>query len=155
MVTAGSSPACSTRWIATAGTVKTQSGAELTGPRRVVQAQPVLPDPAGDHRDRRRRLVVVVKAGVLILAPADHPGVDVLVVPDLLVDADVVGVAGPVAPRSGARGQVGDEPLELGGGEAHAATACVATSVRIRAALTFRVESHSVRVGSTTGRSEP
>jgi hypothetical protein len=40
---------------------------------------------------------VVVKAGVLVLAPADQPGVDLLVVPDLLVDPQVA-VAYEIAP---------------------------------------------------------
>ena len=127
----------------------------------LAETETVLADSAVDHGDRRRGLVVIVEAGVLVVAPADHPGVDVLVVADLLVDADVGGVPDRVAPALGRRGEVGDEPLELDWGEAHTAT--VVDSARRfpglvwrrRVALAWRVCSQPVRAGSTTGRSEP
>jgi hypothetical protein len=56
---------------------------------------------------------MVVKAGVLVLAPADHPRVDVIVVPDLLVDAHVLAVADVLAPELGPCRQQRDEPAEL------------------------------------------
>ncbi len=77
------------------------------------EPEPVLADVTVEHADRRRGLVVIMEPRVLILAPADQPGVDVLVVPDLLVDANVVRMADEVAPALGLRGEPVDEPCQL------------------------------------------
>ena len=89
------------------------AGAQHARPRPRVDPQQLLADVARDHGDRGAGDVVVVEAGVLVLAPADDPGVDVLVFPDELVDAGVVGVPDEVAPALRPVGQVLCELLEL------------------------------------------
>ena len=95
---------------------------------------------------------MVVKAGVLVLGPADHPGVDVAVVPDLLVDAGVGVVAHVLAPALGRGGQAGREPVQLLERQAHAAALA---GIRKSAALVISSTSRPLRTGSITGRSEP
>src|ERR1700761_6327604 len=153
MVTAGPVPACSTRWIAVGGRVKVVPGpsSRETG-GRAGGGQRVLAHVARDDRDAGRRLVVVVEAGVLVLAPADDPGVDVLVVPDLLVDPGVVGVAHQVVPALRGLRQRGGEALELVDREAHAVAPI---ALRTWAALSASWASRPQRTGSTTGRSDP
>jgi len=57
---------------------------------------------------------VVVEAGVVAAHPRDDPDVDVAVAPQLL-EAAAVGVdADQVPPRTRRRGDLGDEPAQLG-----------------------------------------
>lgn len=90
-----------------------RAGIEHAGRGSGVEAQPVLPDLPVNHDDCRGRVIVVVKARVLVRAPADKPGVDAVVIPDLLVDAGIVGVADGVAPQLGPRGQPVGERSQL------------------------------------------
>ena len=148
----GPVPACSTRWIATGGTVNVVPGRDLSDSGA----------PSSDSRSSRtwpettaiagRGVVVVMKAGVLVLAPADHPGVDVLVVPDLLVHARVVGVAHEVLPALGRRGQRGAEAARARRLQAHTAAP---TRVADSRAFSIRRDLAPVGSGSSTGRSEP
>ena len=55
-----------------------------------------------------------MKACVLVLAPADQPGVDILVLPDQLEDAGVRVVADEVLPAISVGHEPFDEPLQLG-----------------------------------------
>src|ERR1700759_4058540 len=93
-----------------------------------------------------------MKAGVLVLGPADHPRVDVAVVPDLLVHAGVAVVAHVPAPGLGLGGEPGSEPVQLLERQAHAAALAV---VRKSAALFISSTSRPLRTGSITGRSDP
>src|SRR5205807_264293 len=78
-----------------------------------------FPDLPVDHEDRRGGVIVVVKAGVLILAPADHPGINVFRFPDLFVNANVAAVPDQMLPPLRGRGQAGDKSLQLGVRKAH------------------------------------
>src|SRR5947209_9195389 len=120
--------------------------------RLAVQAQAVLSDLAAQDADRRARFVVVVEAGVLVLAPADEPGVDILVLPDLLIDAHVAGVAHVRFPEFRGGGEPLDKGAELFRGQAHARASDRANS---EFALAWRSASRPVGTGSATGRSDP
>ena len=97
-MTAGPPPAWSTRWIATGGTVNVVPGPEHPRARGRTERQAILAHAPGDDRDRGGGLIVVVKAGVLVVAPADHPRIDLVVVPDPRIGARASGVADQVAP---------------------------------------------------------
>ena len=92
---------------------------ELLTPRRRPQQKPVLAHAAGDNGHRGGRVVVIVIAGVLVLAPADDPGVHVLLIPDLLVYALVAGVADEMRPPLGGPRQRRGESLEFFRSQAH------------------------------------
>jgi len=57
---------------------------------------------------------VIVKAGVVVVHPADQPDRDVLVAAQLLVRARRRVVVDEVAPPIGPGGQLGDEVTQLG-----------------------------------------
>jgi hypothetical protein len=59
-------------------------------PRRGSDAQTLLAYLPSDDSNRRRGLVVVVKAGVLAFVAADQPGIRVFVVPDELENPCIV-----------------------------------------------------------------
>ena len=123
--------------------------------RRAAEHESLLAHGARHDGNCPRREIVVVKAGVLVVGPGDDPGVDVLVVDELDVDA-VAGVGrDQVAPLVGAGREVGDEVAQLGLGErgGHAATPTWAWSTR--AGLSIRRASAKAGQGATTGRSDP
>jgi hypothetical protein len=62
------------------------------------ERQPVLANMTRDDGDRGGGVIMIVKPGVLVLTPADDPRVDLVIVPDLLIDTDVVRVVHEVAP---------------------------------------------------------
>ena len=124
--------------------------------RRPAEGQALLAHGAADHGDRAGGEIVVVEAGVLVLAPADHPGVDVLVVDELHVDA-----AAGVRRREGVPArpvgcEVGNELAQLALREVartggHAAAPTVPKSRAPCSAKPARPSGW----GSTTGRSDP
>ena len=127
-------------------------GAKLAAARSVPQREPVFADATGHDCDRCRRIVVVVKTGVLILAPADHPGVDLRVIPDLFVDPGIARVPDEVLPALPRAHELLGKPRELFGAEAHAR----ATGMGINsAALAISSASRPVGMTSITGRSDP
>ena len=56
---------------------------------------------------------MVVKAGVVVLHPADQPGRHVLVAEQLLIDALVGVVLDQIDPQLGTGGEVAHEALQL------------------------------------------
>ena len=90
IVTAGSPGACETRWMSAAENVKSSPAVAILV-RGPAERQALLEYPAGDDGDRAGRQLVVVEAGVLLLAPADQPDRDVVVARELLV-APLLGV---------------------------------------------------------------
>ena len=125
---------------------------ELARDRRTAQREPVLGHGAGDDGDRAAGQVVVVKAGVVVVHPADQPDRDVVVAVQLLVVALLARVADEVRPALRRRRQLADEPLERGAVElAHSTRSGFATVSACSAAA----PSADSGTGDTTGRSEP
>src|SRR5438270_10240615 len=124
--------------------------AELSRVRRCPDGQPVLPDTTFEHDDRSGGLVVIVKPGVLVLAPTDQPRVDVVVVPYLLVHAGVSRVTDEMRPAFRLIGEIAHKALEFLGGERHDGCVCGArpagTDRADRAERAGRADHHDTKV---------
>src|ERR1700677_4924183 len=105
------------------GEVKALPHSKATIARRTVDRQALLAHAASDHRDGARGDIVVVKAGVVVVHPADQPRRQVRVAEQLLVDALGVVVMDAVDPQLRLRGELGDERLQLGRGQVPVARA--------------------------------
>ena len=151
--------------------------------RRARQRQALLAHGAADDGDGAGGAVVVVKAGVVIVHPADQPCADVRVCDQLLVGALAGVVADALDPELGPVGELADERLELarvegapagtrqqtervardGAQPAHGRAHSAARPVGWPSARTVTSESSSQssppprpsRDGSSTGRSDP
>ncbi len=157
------------------GEVKALGGPKNTIARRSVDRQALLAHAPADHGDRARGDVVVVKAGVVVVHPADQPSGQVRVGEQLLVDALGVVVVDAADPQLRPLGELGDEgsaaPGQSGHGRAgaeqgergshrRASTLAGRCQPKARAvASASRSQSSGSDVpssaGSTTGRSEP
>src|SRR6202453_2493772 len=105
------------------GEVKALPHSKATIARRTVDRQALLAHAASDHRDGARGDIVVVKAGVVVVHPADQPRGQVRVGEQLLVDALGVIVVDASDPQLRLRGELGDERLQLGRGQVPVARA--------------------------------
>ena len=105
-MTAGSAPACCTRWMSEASNENAPPASDDARGRRRAEHEPVLADAARDDGHRAGGDVVVVEAGVLLVHPADQPGGDVVVAQQLRVAARRAVVLDEVRPqlRAGSRG---------------------------------------------------
>ena len=96
------------------GEVKALGGPKNTIARRSVDREALLAHAPADHGDGSGGDVVVVKAGVVVVHPADQPRRQVRVGEQLLVDALGVIVVDAVDPQLRPIGELGDERLQLG-----------------------------------------
>src|SRR5258708_9390966 len=92
---------------------------EMAHARLGAHDQALLAYAACDDGDPARRLVVIVQARVVVVVPADRPGVHVLVRPDELVRAHAARGADEVAPALAGRRELGREGFELDAAQAH------------------------------------
>jgi hypothetical protein len=90
---------------------------DLTG--CAVKAQPVLADMTSDHGDGGRGDIVIVKAGVVILAPAEHPGAHGLILTEQLVGPLIRIVADQPLPAIRVGCETPDEGFQFLGCQAH------------------------------------
>lgn len=95
------------------GEVKGVADAERARARLAADRQALLADAPADDGDGAGRGVVIVKAGVLLVDPADQPRGEVRVADQLLVDALGRIVADAVDPQLRLVGELADERLEL------------------------------------------
>src|SRR3954447_20822695 len=154
-VVAGGPSAWATRWMSELAKSKTSPGPKgRTRGARGSRRRSSRTRPSTTYRPRGQ--VVIVKARVMVVHPADQPHHHVLVVDEQLVGALVAVVADVRAPQLRSCGDVGDQLAEV-----HAATASrLANSSRagLRRVIASHAASPSGPGGAkraTTGRSEP
>jgi hypothetical protein len=82
--------------------------------RWAIDRQALLAHGAADDRHGSGGHVVVVKAGVVVVHPADQPRRQVIVAQQLLVDALAGVVLDQMNPQLGPVGELAHEVLELG-----------------------------------------
>ncbi len=111
--------------------------------RRPAECQPILGHLAVHHGDGATGEVVVVKAGVVVVHPADQPDRDVVVAAQLFVVALVRCVAHEVLPHLRVCRQIADERLQGGAVElVHTQCSGLVTKMACCAAAAERRESH-------------
>ena len=81
---------------------------------RSAYAEAFLAHSSADHSDSSSRDIVIVKARVLVIHPADQPGSQMLVAEQLLIDPLRTVVLDVLDPQFRTVGQLSDEVLELG-----------------------------------------
>ena len=110
---AGPPPPCATRWMSAAPKSTASPALQAALDRRAAEREALL-----DHRpacdgERAAGDVVVVKARVVVVHPADEPDRDVLVAQELLVRAGVRVVVDEVAPALRPCGEVGHQRAQF------------------------------------------